>query len=273
MKNVAYCFLLFLAFINLGKIKSKLSKEKFYHPLRLKFDFSNLQTNKNNGHLISLLTESNEIISKLIYTDNIKNISINSTTMTKCKTELSFKNDLNPDADIIIFPILDSIRDKCKIEFCSNYYSKMPSIVILKINKNLNFSSETENSEYSLILSALKMLTDCLGLDKSYLKKKKFYRNNFFETPYYLTDGMDKSFKSIKKLYSLSGKKVPDKNISLNGNFYLSIWDKDFIVKDFRSEEIDIKGDMSESSLNFFNDINFYSVAKFDFEFIGQKKK
>ena len=57
MKNVAYCFLLFLTFINLGKIKSKLSKEKFYHPLRLKFDISNLQKNKNNELLISLLTE------------------------------------------------------------------------------------------------------------------------------------------------------------------------------------------------------------------------
>ena len=273
MKNAAYfCFLIFTIF-NIGKINSKLSKEKFYHPLRLKYDFSNLQNNKDNEPLISLLTESSEILSKLIYTDNIKNISIDSTTMAKCKTELSFKNRLNPDVDIVIFPILDSVKNKYKIEFCSNYKNKMPSIVILKINKNLNFSSETENSEYTLILSTLKMLTDCLGLDKSYLKKKKIYRNNFFETPYYLTDGMDKSFKSIKKLYGLSGKKVPDKNISLNGNFYLSIWDKDFIVKDFRSEEIDIKGDISESSLNFFNDINFYSVAKFDFEFIGQKKK
>ena len=149
----------------------------------------------------------------------------------------------------------------------------MPSIVILKIDKNLDFSSENENSRYALILNTLKMLMDCLGLDRSYLKKKKFYRNNFFETPYYLTDKMDKSFKSIKKLYDLSGKKIPDKNISINGNFYLSFWNKYFIVKDFRSEKIDIKGGISESSLNFFNDINFYSVSKFDFEFIGLKKK
>ena len=273
MKNAAYfCFLIFTIF-NLGKINSKLSEEKFYHPLRLKYDFSNLQNNKDNEPLISLLTESSEILTKLIYTDNIKNISIDSTTMAKCKTELSFKNSLNPDADIVIFPILDSVKNKYKIEFCSNYKNKMPSIVILKINKNLNFSSENENERYALILHSLKMLTDCLGLDRSYLKKKKFYRNNFFETPYYLTDKMDKSFKSIKKLYDLSGKKIPDKNISINGNFYLSFWNKDFIVKDFRSDDIDIEGDISESSLNFFNDINFYSMSKFDFEFIGHIKK
>ena len=121
MKNAAYfCFLIFTIF-NIGKINSKLSKEKFYHPLRLKYDFSNLQNNKDNEPLISLLTESSEILSKLIYTDNIKNISIDSTTMAKCKTELSFKNKLNPDADIVIFPILDSVKNKYKIEFCSNY--------------------------------------------------------------------------------------------------------------------------------------------------------
>ena len=57
MKNVAYCFLLILVLINIGKIKSKLRNEKFYHPLRLKFDFSNLQANNNNELLISLLTE------------------------------------------------------------------------------------------------------------------------------------------------------------------------------------------------------------------------
>ena len=105
MKNVAYCCFLILAILNLGKIDSKLSKEKFFHPLRLKYDFSNLQNNKDNEPSIRILTESSEFLSKLIYTDNIKNISINSTTMTKCKTELSFKNSLNPEADIVIFPI------------------------------------------------------------------------------------------------------------------------------------------------------------------------
>ena len=44
-------------------------------------------------------------------------------------------------------------------------------------------------------------------------------------------------------------------------------------MKDFRSKEIDIKGDISESSLNMFNDIQFYSLAKFDYEYIGKKKK
>ena len=280
MKNISYCFLFIFILVNIGKSNSKFKKRpnlNIFHPLKLHYDFSNLENNEKNSNLISVLNEARDILSKLIYTNNNQKININPIIMKKFKTKLSFKNVIDSDNDIIILPLRDKLKRniKYKIEFCKTNMrqNKMPSIVVLYIDKNLNFKSEDENSKYELILTTLKIVTDCLGLYKSYLKKKRFFRNNFFETPYYLMYGYNKSSNSLEKIYILSGKNVPEKNISLNGNFYLSSYNKDFIVQDFRSEIIDIKGDISEFSMNFFNDIQFYSVARFDYEYIGDKKK
>ena len=268
-----YYLFFIISSINMVNINTKPKRMNYFHPLRLKYDFSNLEKNDNNSYLISLLNEASEILTKLIYTDNNKKLNINPEIMAKCKTDLTFENASELDTDIIIIPIIDKITSKYKIDIYKNKINKMPSIVILQIRNNFIIKSEDENARYILLLKVLKILTDCLGLDKKYLSKKKFYRNNFFMTPYYLTEGKEQSFDSTKKLYKLLGEKVPQKNISLNGNFYLSNWDNDFIVKDFKSEKIDIKGDISESSLNMFNDIQFYSLAKFDYEYIGKKKK
>ena len=272
MKKISYFFSLILLLINIGAIYSK-PKLNIYHPLRINIDFSNIEKNNQNNNLISLLTEVGDILSKLIYSNNVKKLSINPKILSKCKTNISFKSFRSEDIDIIIYPLLYKMIKKYKIAFCEKNKNKMPSIIILKIKNNLNFSFDNEKEKYSLILNLLKMLTDCLGLDRDYLKKNKFFRNNFFETPYFLLYESAKSFNSVKKLYTLSGEKIPKKNISLNGNFYLSSWDKDFIVKDFRSETSDITGDISESSLNAFNDIEFYSIPKFDYEYIGKNNQ
>ena len=257
--------------IYIGIIDAKSKKMNQFHPLRIIFNFSNFEKNENNDHLISLLIEAGEILTKLIYTDNTKDIS--QKMKAKYKINITFNQASDSDADIIIIPVLKKMKNEFKIGINQKQKNKMPSIVNLQVKEEINFISKDENSRFILMLKALRILTDCLGLDKNYLKKNKFYRNNFFQTPYYFTEGKEQSFESIKKLYRLSGKRVPKKNISLNGDFYISTWEKNFIVKDFRSEKIDISGDISESSLNMFNDIQFYSLSKFDYEYIGKKKK
>lgn len=277
MKDFKYYFLFLIIFINIGKTNTKFKISKIFHPLNIHFDFSNLTKNKNTKFLQSLLKESSIILSKLIYTNNNKKINISEKEILNCKKDIFFKNITNSTFDIVIYPILEKLKkkDNYKIEFCANHKNKMPSIVILTLNEKLNFSfkKNKENAEYKLILDILKMLTDCLGLDIEYLKKKKFLRNNFFETPFYLMPKNSTSFNSINKLYNLTNEKIPEIKISTNGNFYLSKWDKNFIVKDFRNEKSDIKGDISEASMNFFNDMEFYSLNIFDYEYIKTNKK
>ena len=272
MKIFIYYFFFLILFINAKDVKTKTKNQKLYHPLQLHLDFSNLPKNKNSKSLQLLLKESSKILSKLIYTSNTKKINFSKKENLTCKKDISFKPISNSDIDIIIFPFFEKLKknQKFKIEFCSSHKNKMPSVLILNINQKLNFvlKKNKEDEKYKMILNLLQILSDCLGLDKYYLKKKKFFRNNFFETPFYLLSLNSTSFNSIQKLYNLTGEKIPEKNISKNGNFYLLKWDKNFIVKDFRNEKIEIKGDISESSMNLFNDIEFYSLNKFDYEYI-----
>ena len=273
MKNIAYCFLFILILVNIGKINSKPAKFDIYHPLKLQIEFSNLPINNNNDNIKLLLNEASDILSKLIFTSNNEKLDINGKVMSKCKGDLIFKFISKSDIDIIIYPILEKMSKPYKIEICGNHKNKMPSIVILTINENykLNFDKEINYKKDELIMNISKILVECLGLDKAYLKKKKFFRNNFFGTPYYLMNGYNQSFTSIKKLYTLSDKKIPDINISITGNFYLSPWNDEFIGKNYINKKIDTNTDFSESSMNLFNDIEFYSLSKFDYQYFGNK--
>ena len=272
MKNISYYYFLFiLLLINIENINSKKIKPyAFFHHMEIKLDFSYFQKNKNMDFLISLLTETVKILSKLILSNNIEKISIDSKEISKCKELSSFKSLSDLDADVIIFPILVKQKVNYKLKFCSYHKNKMPKIVILYIKQNINLINYNQNEKYEMMLHTLKIMTDSLGLDEANLKKKHIVRNNFFQTPYYLMGKIVSN--SIEKFYKLKGEKMPKKNISLNGNFYKSTWNKDFIVKDFRNEQIDIKYDISESSMNLFNDISFYATSKCEFEYLTTKK-
>ena len=272
MKNIAYCFLFILILVNIEKINSNPEKFDIFHPLKLQIDFSNMPYNDVYS-IKSLISEASDILSKLIFTNNNEKLRTDSKVMSRCRQYLSFNFISKSDIDIIIYPILEKMKKNFSVKFCNNHKNQMPSLVLLSINQDLKLFSDKEivNAKNELIMNIIKILIDCLGLDKSYLKKKKFLRNNFFATPYYLMDGYDKSFKSIKKLYTLSGEKIPKKNISLNGNFYLSPWSSEYITQNFVNENIDINVDFTESIMNLFNDIEFYSLSMFDYQYIGNK--
>ena len=115
-------------------------------------------------------------------------------------------------------------------------------------------------------MESLRALTDCLGLSLNFIRRKKQPRNNFFETPLYLISN-SLSFKSIKKLYNLTGEPIPENKIATNGQFYISYWGKNSIVQDFRNEIIDLQSDISEVSMNLLNDMDYYKVVECDFQY------
>ena len=92
---------------------------------------------------------------------------------------------------------------------------------------------------------------DCPGLTNTFMEIARKPKNNYFQTPEYLLNNSC-SFKSLLKLYDLSGQKIPKTHISINGLFYSDFWVNYTIIKDFRSEMINIENDMSETSFELF---------------------
>ena len=152
MKNMKYCLFFLILSIYFGNINAKSKNLDYFHPLRLKFDFSNLKKNENNNHLISLLNEASNILTKLIYTDNNKKLNINPEIMDKYKTHLTFENVSELDIDIVIIPVLNNIKGDLKIDVYDKQKNKMPLIVILQIKKDIFFKSKDENTGYILLL-------------------------------------------------------------------------------------------------------------------------
>ena len=145
-----------------------------------------------------------------------------------------------------------------------------PSFAVLYINNKINIDQilNDKNSKHLLLMESLRALTDCLGLTLKFIKKSKQPKNNYFETPLYLISNYE-SFHSINKLYKLLGNETPERNISINGHFYISHWNLSSIIHDFRNEKIELKNDISELSINLLNDIDYYKVAECDFTFFN----
>jgi len=232
---------------------------------------------------VELLKEGKKIITKLVLCNNIRKITIDNIVMSKCKGDYKFTLTQKLTADIIIFPIYkyfgkplkNSVQDNFKVFICRQFDKArvQPSVAILNINDKIDIDKikNNENYKYTTLLELLRALTDCLGLTQDFLISKKQPRNNFFSTPLYLIK-YSESFKSIKKLYRLSNITIPETEIHLNGNFYISYWSKDSIVQDFRNEKITLNSDMSEVSMNLLNDMNYYKVALCDFQYIFKNK-
>ena len=289
MEKFLYIFsLLFLIIININftfnqKINTTLSKPKALkprgkpvHPINIYFDYSNLPKNKNSSYIIEILEQAKSIISNLVLSNNIRKLTINETIMSRFKEKYLFVEKNNLTNDLIILPALKAFTKKninktFMVDILSEFWSRrvQPSIVILNINDNkTNFGAifNDRNKKNILLMESLRALTDCLGLSLDFIRRKKQPRNNFFETPLYLISN-SLSFKSIKKLYNLTGEPIPENKIATNGQFYISYWGKNSIVQDFRNEIIDLKSDISEVSMNLLNDMDYYKVVECDFQY------
>ena len=276
-------FLFFILFINFEMINCVLYRKPLTHPIKIVYDYSNLIRTDDTQYIVELLKEGKKIITKLVLCNNIRKITIDNIVMSKCKGDYKFTLTQKLTADIIIFPIYkyfgkplkNSVQDNFKVFICRQFDKArvQPSVAILNINDKIDIDKikNNENYKYTTLLELLRALTDCLGLTQDFLISKKQPRNNFFSTPLYLIK-YSESFKSIKKLYRLSNITIPETEIHLNGNFYISYWSKDSIVQDFRNEKITLNSDMSEVSMNLLNDMNYYKVALCDFQYIFKNK-
>ena len=245
------------------------------HPIKIIINSSKLKKrNQTHQYLLKFLNKSCEMLSNMINTINNKKILISPETLeTKCRQILKLKEreEKYIDGDFIIFPFIEKITNLgLNVIICDNNYSnnRPPSIVLFKMNSFLSFysSRNSPEKEYLLILEMLKYLLDGLGLDPIYVLKTGSLKNNYYSTPKYLLEKTN-TYKSIKKIYKLYGKKMPTIEVSETADFYLYEWKEDSIIKDFRNENIDIRYDMSESSFNLLNDIKYYVVSKCDLIF------
>ena len=276
-------FLFFFLFINFEMINCILYRKPLTHPIKIVYEYSNLIRTDDTQYIVELLKEAKKIITRLVLCNNIRKITIDNEVMSKCKGDYKFTLTQKLTADIIIFPIYkyfekplkNSVQDNFKVYICTLFDKTrvQPSLAILNINDRIDIDKikNNENYKYIVLLELLRALTDCLGLTKDFLVNKKQLRNNFFSTPLYLVKNSE-SFKSIKKLYRLSNITIPETEIDFNGNFYISHWSEDSIVKDFRNEKITLESDMGEVSMNLLNDMNYYKVALCDFQFIFKNK-
>ena len=263
--QIFYIFFLLYKLVNTEKINGSIT-----HPIIIRIEQINLDL-KNSTHKIMLkyLNNAVQILSKMVNCVNSKKITISSEIIkSKCKRKLkiSKKNIGIIDFDLIIFPFFSKFKNgNFKIIICeqNSIPKNQPNIVLFQINSNLNINllTNTPNKEYLFNLEIFKYLFDCLGLNAIYMLKANQIKNNFFETPKYLLENSS-SFKSIKKLYKLINTQLPKTEVNEDGFFYLPYWPENHIIKDFRNEKIDIKNDMTETSINLLNDMDYYTLSK-----------
>ena len=266
MNNYFKFFLILIININCSSINFS-----YTHPLEIKFDSTNLDFSKKDHRvLLSYLEEESRILSSMVNSIGKKYVKINSKIIIeKCEKNLRTSKEEKYSADIVIIPFIEKFKERnFKAIICDDKSRIQPSIALFQINTkfNINDYMKTSNDKYLFRLEILVNLMNCLGLTNTFMTNLRKPKNNYFQTPDYLLNN-SVSYKSIKKLYKLSGKEVPQKDIHLNGDFYRPYWDNDLIIKDFRNSKINIENDMSETSFNLLNDIDYYSVSKCDLEY------
>lgn len=277
--NIKYCylFLLFSFFTSIQTI------EYYTHPIKIVIDKANLNINNlSHKKILSYLNNSIEILSKIINTIDTPKVYITPDLLKgKCKLNKQISNMTRFTSDLIILPIFEKIRNpdnenkNFRTFLCELNPSlkRNPNIALFIINKNINMHALTNTPEkkYEFNLEIFKNLLDCLGLNFGFRIKTKQARNNYFETPLYLINNSF-SYNSLLKLYKLSNKSLPKRNVNEIGLFYDPFWPEELIIKDFRSQEIDIKYDMSETSFNLLKDLNYYTLAECDMIFDNKGK-
>ena len=203
---------------------------------------------------------------------NIKRVKISQNIVNeKCEEEnLKIEKDKTYTGDIVVIPFFQKLKNgNFKAKICQEKYKKVhPNIAIFKIDSSFKISKyiQTFNERYSLTLEILKYLMDCLGLTGSFMANVRNPKNNYFQTPKYFLNNSN-SYKSILKLYNISQQNIPKTDINKNGLFYTVFWDNNTILKDFRSERINIENDMSETSFELLNDMDYYTLTKCDLEY------
>ena len=244
----------------------------YTHPLKIRIDPANLNlSNKKDKKLLIYLEEQSRILSTMINTIEGKQVVVNPKLINEqCGRQLNSTEGIYA-ADMVILPFIEKFngKNKFKVKICQDNLKRKvyPSLSMFHVNSfDIDNLTKTENQIYLFKLDILKHLTQCLGLSLNFMHDRRNPKNVFFETPEYLLSNSN-SYKSVKKLYKLSKKELPQTDMNLNGGFYTTSWNNKTIIKDFLSNKINIENDMSETSFNLFNDMNYYTVSKCDLDY------
>ena len=208
-KTFLLSMMIIIYFLNINYIKNLFHYENncpslknyYTHPIKIKFESSNLDlSNNNHQKLLLFLKEQSKLLSSMVNTKNTKNVKISQNIVNeKCGQNLIIKKAKTYKADIVVIPLIEKLsKNKFKVKICEeNYKSSHPSIALFQINNSFNISKNnlTYNDRYLLRLEILKYLMDCLGLTNTFMTNARKPKNNFFQTPEYLLNN-SRSFKS-----------------------------------------------------------------------------
>ena len=149
---------LFLTFF-VSSINSLNYKSQISHPIQIRLDFTNLEDNYKNIKLLSLLEQSKEIISQLVYINKVRKLKIDEKSLKKrCKIDLNFEKPLfnKFDEDMIIFILSEDkyygYNKNFKAEICKkeNDFVFFRNVVLFKISTSFLKIINTIN-DYNII--------------------------------------------------------------------------------------------------------------------------
>ena len=278
IEGMKYCEIIIIIFFsfNIGKIYCIYFRSPITHPIQITFDFSNFIKNDNTKILIKLLKRVKGIISRLVHCNNNRKLTLDNKLISRCNRKLSFINTYKLTTDLVIFPKFNKYqKNNFEVLVCQEFSFQrvQPVIAILYIKKFINIKKIINNiySKNVFLIEMLRAFTDCLGLTRQFMARLTQPKNNFHEIPEYLLSN-SLSFKSFKKLYNLLGQQFKFKSINTYGHFYTPYWDENSIVKDIRSEKIELDNDISEVSMNLLNDMDFYKTSQCDFYYLPKNR-
>ena len=271
--KIGLIFFIFLILI------STVYSQSGFHPLRIKFDYSNLKggfKGKEKQILIQEIELAAQFLSKMLYNNNkIDTIEINEDSLKYCYKErksFQIKKSKFKDVDLLIIPLYArrEKRDIFKGFSCKKYDLKQVYLGVLEVSNN-NAQKLLDYDKYAFRLKLLHALTNMIGFEKSLLNKETL-SNDYFIVPQYVTDNFWYS-QAIKKYYNFTNTEMPKiEVIDEIRRSYKAYWPESIDIPDYMKEDIDGTFMITELTFYLLKELSFYRINKCDFELFNNKK-
>ena len=250
-----------------------------FHPMKIKYDFSNLKGGLKVGKKQILEEEielAGKFISKMIYVKNRRNSFIFTEDDLKYCYDKSISFTLKStdyeNTDLLIIPLYSEQDRKQIIKgfICKQHNLRITYLSILEIG--ISYAKKLIKKDlYLLRLKLLHAITNIIGFDTSLLNKETL-SNSYFVVPKYVTDNFWYS-QSIKKYYNFTRIEMPQiEPIDEVRSSYKKYWPQNIDIPDYMKDPIYGDYMITELTMYLLKDLPFYRINKCDFELFNNKK-